>query len=101
MGLPEQAFWALGAGVAGLVFAALTAKRVLAKDPGNETMRTIQAHIQEGAMAFLKREYRTLAIFVVAVALVLAFFLTGKIEGLGWKTAVAFVAEASRSAASR
>ncbi|MFV1959223.1 MAG: sodium-translocating pyrophosphatase, partial [Planctomycetota bacterium] len=91
MQIPEYAFWSLAAGVLGLVFAAVTAKRVMAKDRGNERMRTIQDHIQEGAMAFLRREYRSLAIFVLGVAIILVVFLQGDIAGLGYKTAIAFV----------
>jgi K(+)-stimulated pyrophosphate-energized sodium pump len=91
MQVPEQGLWALGAGVLGLVFAWITARGVLAKDPGNEAMRAIQGHIREGAMAFLRRQYRVLAIFVVAVAALMALFLTGPVEGLGWKTALAFL----------
>ncbi len=91
MQVPSQGLWALGAGVAGLLFAGVMARRVLAKDPGNEAMRAIQGHIREGAMAFLKRQYRVLAIFVVVVAALMAAFLSGSVEGLGWKTALSFV----------
>jgi len=59
------------AGVLALVFAGVKANWVRRQDPGNETMTTIATHIQEGAMAFLLREYKVLAIFVVAVALLL------------------------------
>ncbi|MCC7138472.1 MAG: sodium-translocating pyrophosphatase [Planctomycetes bacterium] len=90
--MPKETLWALVAGVAGLAFAAVTAKRVLSKDAGNERMRQIQGAIREGAMAFLFREYRVLAIFVVAVAAALTLGLSSaEIGGLGWKTAVAFV----------
>jgi K(+)-stimulated pyrophosphate-energized sodium pump len=75
----------------GLLFAGVLTKRVLAKDRGNDRMRTIQDHISEGAMAFLRREYRTLSIFVLGVAVVLAVFLKGDVEGLGLKTSLAFV----------
>ncbi len=77
MGMPSYAYWALAAGVLGLLFAAILARRVMSKDRGNERMVTIQKHIQEGAMAFLKREYRTLSIFVIGVAVVLVFALQG------------------------
>ncbi len=56
------------AGVLALVFAAVKANWVRRQDDGNDTMREIAASIQEGAMAFLTREYRVLAIFVVVVA---------------------------------
>ena len=47
-------------------------------------MRKIAAAIQEGAAAFLSREYRVIAIFVVIVATVIATFLQ-------WQTALCFV----------
>ena len=96
-GLPPQALWALIAGAVGLVFAILMARKVVSKDRGNERMIEIQDSIAEGAMAFLKREYRTLSIFVLAVAVILAVSLQGDIAGLGWKTMIAFVVGALAS----
>ncbi len=61
------------AGVLALVFALWKAQWVKGQDAGDEKMQTIAGHIQEGAMAFLSREYRVLAIFVVVVAALLAF----------------------------
>ncbi len=58
-------------GVLGVLFAAFMASLVMKRDPGNETMRNISAYIHEGAMAFLKREYRTLLIFIIVVILLL------------------------------
>ncbi|SVB06847.1 uncharacterized protein METZ01_LOCUS159701, partial [marine metagenome] len=69
-------YMAVGAGVIALIFAAALAKRVLKEDQGNDTMKEIGKAIQEGAMAFLAREYRTLAIFVVAVTIILAIFIS-------------------------
>jgi K(+)-stimulated pyrophosphate-energized sodium pump len=66
---------AMGAGVVALLFAAWTARRVLAEDEGTEVMKTIARAIQEGASAFLRREYRFLAIFVAFVAVALAIFV--------------------------
>jgi K(+)-stimulated pyrophosphate-energized sodium pump len=90
MSMPREALWALIAGAVGLLYAVVTARRVLSKDPGNERMREIQGAIREGAMAFLFREYKVLAIFVVAVSAALSLGLSGEIAGLGWKTAVSF-----------
>ena len=59
--------------VATLVYAMIRAKWVTSCDPGNERMQTIGSWVSEGAMAFLSREYRTLAIFVVAVGVLLGF----------------------------
>ncbi len=61
------------AGVLALVFAAVKAASVRRQDAGTENMQTIAGHIEEGAMAFLTREYRVLAVFVVVVAALLAF----------------------------
>ncbi|MBU2502708.1 sodium-translocating pyrophosphatase [bacterium] len=60
------------AGVLALLFAAYKASWVKRQDPGDEKMRTIAGHIHEGAMAFLNREYRVLAVFVIIVAVLLA-----------------------------
>ena len=93
--LPDQALWALIAGAVGLVFALIMAKKVVAKDRGNDRMKEIQDNISAGAMAFLKREYKVLSIFVIGVAILLAVALqSDAIEGLGMKTAIAFVAGA-------
>ncbi|MCB9777999.1 MAG: sodium-translocating pyrophosphatase [Alphaproteobacteria bacterium] len=60
------------AGVLALIFAFIKASWVNKQDAGNETMREIASRIQEGAMAFLKREYTVLAGFVAVVAVLLA-----------------------------
>ncbi len=83
---------AIGIGVLGLLFAIYLARfRVLRSDPGNETMVRISGYIHEGAMAFLNREYRAIAVFIVLMAVLLTFGLRGDVMGLGWKTAVAFL----------
>ena len=65
-------------GVAGLAFAWVRSRWVNRQDAGNDTMQTIAGHIREGAMAFLGREYRVLAIFVVLVAALLAWANSGR-----------------------
>ena len=64
--------WAPALGVATLFVAWWRASRVNKADPGPANMQEIAAAIREGAMAFLSREYRVLAIFVVVVAALLA-----------------------------
>jgi len=54
-----------------LAYAYIRARWVQRQDPGNERMKQIGKWIADGAMAFLGREYRFLAIFVVAVAVLL------------------------------
>lgn len=82
---------ALLMGIAGVGFVLWQLKRVLAYDQGSEIMREIGAAIQEGASAFLAREYRVIAIFVVIVATVIAVFLQ-------WQTAFCFISGAIASA---
>ena len=78
-------------GIAGVAYVIWQLRRILDYDQGNDTMRSIAAAIQEGASAFLTREYRVLGIFVVIVAVVIATFLH-------WQTALAFVFGAIASA---
>ena len=66
---------AIIAAAGALLFALFTAQRVLAEDQGDDTMRKIAAAIQEGADAFLRREYTYLAIFVAVVFVVLVVFI--------------------------
>ena len=69
----EYALYAVPvAGLLALAFAYVKAAWVNRQDQGNDTMKEIAASIREGAMAFLGREYRVLAIFVVVVAIILA-----------------------------
>ncbi len=66
---------ALLAGVVALGFAAFLTSRIMRLDEGNEQVRFIGKAIQEGANAFLSREYILLAVFVVAVSIILAVFI--------------------------
>ncbi len=84
-------------GLIGLIFAAIKSSWVKKQDPGTEYMVEIGSHIREGAMAFLGREYRVLAIFVVVIAVLLAFANLGKAES-HWLIAVSFVIGAFCSA---
>jgi K(+)-stimulated pyrophosphate-energized sodium pump len=60
-------------GVAGLLFALMRSRWVNKQDQGTDLMIRLGGYIREGAMAFLGREYRVLAIFVVLVAALLAW----------------------------
>lgn len=82
-GTPSVVF-ALLLGLVGIGFVVWQLQQVLAFDTGNDTMREIAAAIQEGASAFLNREYSMLSGFVAVVALIIAAFLS-------WQTAVCFV----------
>ena len=81
---------AAGAGVLGLLIAFVLYKKVNSVEIDNEVVADITQEIQEGAMAFLKAEYRVLSIFVIVVGAVLAWL--NDIE-----TAIAFFAGAVAS----
>jgi K(+)-stimulated pyrophosphate-energized sodium pump len=57
----------LAIAVIALVFGLFFRRQVLAADPGTENMQTIGAAVEEGAQAYLSRQFRTLSIFVVLV----------------------------------
>lgn len=78
-----------GAGVLALVYALVSSSWINKQDPGTDRMREIGGYIREGAMAFLAREYKILAMFVVAVAGLLAF--ANAREGSSPIVAVSFV----------
>ena len=61
----------LGAGILALLFSFWKTRWIEAQDQGTDRMKAIGASIADGAMAFLKAEYRVLAIFIVVVAIVL------------------------------
>ena len=60
-------------GVLGLLYVVWKSAWVAKQDAGTDKMKKIAGHIAEGAMAFLKAEYKVLAIFVVCVSALLAF----------------------------
>ena len=66
---------AIIAGGVALAFAGILTLNLLKNDEGDETVRFIGKAIREGAMAFLKREYTFLAIFVVVMFVVLLLFV--------------------------
>lgn len=73
-------------GVVALLFAFYKASTINKVNPGNPRMIEISTYIQEGAMAFLKRQYTSLAIFVAVLFLILTF-----VQGLGIKVAICFL----------
>lgn len=91
--------WAPIAGVAALLFAFYLAKRISSVEPGNQKMQEISGAIQEGAMAFLRREYKALVVFVLAVAVIifLAGYFTEGADSLQPETAIAFIIGATCS----
>jgi K(+)-stimulated pyrophosphate-energized sodium pump len=82
----ELLFLAPAIGVVALLVALVFAKRVTAVDAGTDRMKEIAGYIHEGAMAFLKREYKMIAIFVAVLFVILTVT-----PGLGLTTAICFL----------
>ncbi|MFW6279205.1 MAG: sodium-translocating pyrophosphatase [Bacillota bacterium] len=74
------------AGVIALIYAYYMAQKVNRANVGSARMKELSDSINEGAMAFLKTEYRMLSIFVVIVAVIMYF-----IPVLGWQTSISFI----------
>ncbi|SFK89078.1 sodium-translocating pyrophosphatase [Geodermatophilus ruber] len=75
----------LAVSIAALAFAAYLARAVMAADQGTATMRDIARAVQEGAAAYLRRQFRTLSVFAVIVFLLL---LVLPVADGGWGTRV-------------
>ena len=71
-------------GVIGLVLAYVIYKYVMTFSPGNDTMVEIMERIHAGAMVFLKREYRIIAIFVVVVFIILFLALENRMSSVAF-----------------
>lgn len=71
-------------GVGALLFALFLARDISKQNAGNEKMKEISGYIRDGAMAFLKKEYKYLAIFIGIVTIIIIIFLQ-------WQTALSFV----------
>ncbi len=70
----------IGAGILAMLYAFWKTGWVIKQDQGTERMKRIGTDIAEGAMAFLKAEYRVLAIFVVVVAALIGFANAGRAD---------------------
>ncbi len=79
---------AIACALVGLGTAGYYAMWVLKQDAGTPLMQKISKHIQEGALAFLTREYRVIAIVLVAVAIAMGVFLSA--SG-GWVMSIAYL----------
>jgi len=84
-------------GILALAFVFIKSAWVTKQDKGDEKMSAIAKHIADGAMSFLKAEYKILSIFVVAVA-VLLYFKGSYEEGSNAMVAVSFIVGAICSA---
>ena len=79
-----SAYLPIVCGILALVFAFILSNGIIKEDAGNERMAEISGYIHEGAMAFLTREYKYLAGFIVVVAIII-------VAALDYRTAICFV----------
>ena len=86
-------------GVLALLYTLWKSSWVTKQEVGTDKMAAIAKHIADGAMAFLRAEYKVLSIFVVAVAILLG--VSGTIEGSSPLIALSFVLGAVCSASGR
>ena len=81
----------LGSAVLAIVYGLVSVRKIYKLPAGNERMQEIARAIQEGAKAFLNRQYRAVAVVAAVLFVILGF-------ALGWMTAIAFLAGAILSA---
>ena len=89
-------YYVIGAGVVAMLYAFWKTSWINHQDEGSDRMKQIGANIADGAMAFLKAEYRILGVFVLSVAVVL--FVGYSFKGDGTELiAVSFIVGAFAS----
>src|SRR5688500_19317086 len=79
----EVVLIAIACGVAAVLYGILTSLQVLKSSAGNERMVAVAAAIQEGAKAYLLRQYSTIGVVGIVVAALVYFFL-GYVEAIGF-----------------
>jgi K(+)-stimulated pyrophosphate-energized sodium pump len=88
-------FWpvVLFSGIFAILFAFWLARDVLSQDKGTKAMQEVAGLIFEGAMAFLNRQYRTIALFAIVAAVIIGVLIGGLANdvSLGLHTSIAFL----------
>ncbi|MHA1466925.1 MAG: sodium-translocating pyrophosphatase [Promethearchaeota archaeon] len=85
------------AGILSILMALVFAKKVMKEDPGNERMVEVAGYIESGAITFIQRQYKTLGIFVIVIAIALLFLPSTipeelrVIKFMNWEQSIAYV----------
>ncbi len=87
----EIAVMSIFAGIVAMVFAAYLIRDVLSHAPGSEKMVKISDATKKGAMAYLNRQYKTIAVFAVVITVILSV-------AINWQTGISFLFGAAFSA---
>jgi len=97
MEVPIYIFVALIAGLISILMAYYFKKKVMKEDPGNERMVEVAGYIESGAITFIQRQYKTLGIFVIVIAIALLFLPSTipddlrTVKFLNWEQSFAYV----------
>lgn len=83
--------WAFGAGAVALIYAIILAMRIRGLSRGSEKMQEIAAAVRSGSMAYIKKQYKVIAIFAIIITVVLWL-------AINWQTGLAFIGGAILSA---
>lgn len=88
----QYLIFALASSVIAIVYGLVLIKMILGRSAGSDRMKEIASAIQQGAQAYLNRQYKTIGIIAIVLFIILVF-------ALGWATAIGFLVGAVLSAA--
>ncbi len=88
-----ELLFALAAGIAAVIYGIISIKWIMSQSPGSDTMLEIAQAVQQGAQAYLNRQYKTIGMVGVVV------FLAIGLSPIGWATAIGFAIGAILSGA--